>query len=195
MNSNTSSVKTTSAPASVFARLAPLADPLVRIAAGAMLIPHGAQKLFGWFGGHGLAATAQYFDSTMGMRPGILFATTAGVIEFFGGLLLVIGLFTRPVALIVAAFLAVALTVHVPNGFFWTEGGIEYPLLWCLVALGEFAVQPILEGLKDQALPYQVMESVFRDRFAAWHGVASVLYLIECALGVVLVLLQESAPR
>ena len=68
-------------------------------------------------------------------------------------------------------------------------------LMVLLTALGEFAVQPILEGLKDQALPYQVMESVFRDRFAAWHGVASLLYLIECALGVVLVLLQESAPR
>jgi putative oxidoreductase len=137
MNSNISSVDTTSAPTSLFARLAPLAEPLVRIAAGAMLMPHGAQKLFGWFGGYGLTATGQYFD-TLGMRPGILFATTAGVIEFFGGLLLVIGLFTRPVALIVAAFLAVALMQHVANGFFWTEGGVEYPLLWCLVALAIF---------------------------------------------------------
>jgi putative oxidoreductase len=138
MNSNTSSVNTTPAPASVFTRLAPLADPLVRIATGAMLIPHGAQKLFGWFGGHGLAATGQFFETSLGMRPGVLFATTAGVIEFFGGLLLIIGLFTRPAALIVAAFLAVALTVHIPNGFFWTEGGIEYPLLWCLAALSIF---------------------------------------------------------
>jgi ABC-type spermidine/putrescine transport system permease subunit I len=68
-------------------------------------------------------------------------------------------------------------------------------LMVLLTAVGEFAMQPILAGLKDQALPLQVMESVFRDRFAAWHGVASLLYLIECALGVVLVLLQESAPR
>jgi len=138
MNSNISSVATTSAPAGVFDRLAPLAAPLVRIAAGAMLIPHGAQKLFGWFGGHGLAATGQFFDTTLGMRPGILFAATAGIIEFFGGLLLVIGLFTRPVALIVAAFLAVTLKVHIANGFFWSDGGIEYPLLWSLVALAIF---------------------------------------------------------
>lgn len=55
---------------------------------------------------------------------------------------------------------------------------------------GEFWVQPILEGLKGQALPQNVMESVFRDRFAAWHGVASVLYLIQSVLGVVLVWLH-----
>ena len=55
---------------------------------------------------------------------------------------------------------------------------------------GEFWVQPILEGLKGQALPQNVMESVFRDRFAAWHGVASVLYLIQSVLGVLLVWLH-----
>ena len=138
MNTKTSAVSAASAPTSVFDRLTPLADPLVRIITGVVLIPHGAQKLFGWFGGYGLTATGQYFDATLGMRPGIVFATTAGIIEFVGGLLLVIGLFTRPVALIVAAFLAVALTAHIANGFFWTEGGIEYPLLWSLVALAIF---------------------------------------------------------
>lgn len=57
-----------------------------------------------------------------------------------------------------------------------------------LVAAGEFGVQPILAGLKDQAGAREVMESVLRDRFAAWHGVASVLYLVVSALGLVLVL-------
>lgn len=60
-------------------------------------------------------------------------------------------------------------------------------LMVALAAAGQFGVQPILAGLKQQALPKEVMESLFRDRFAAWHGVASVLYLVECALGLVVV--------
>lgn len=69
-------------------------------------------------------------------------------------------------------------------------------IFWLVVTMllitlaGEFWVQPILEGLKGQALPQNVMESVFRDRFAAWHGVASVLYLIQSVLGVLLVWLH-----
>jgi hypothetical protein len=61
-------------------------------------------------------------------------------------------------------------------------------LMAALDAAGQFGVQPIMAGLKQQALPKEVMESIFRDRFAAWHGVASVLYLIECVLGLVVVL-------
>ena len=65
---------------------------------------------------------------------------------------------------------------------FWTV-----LLMVALDAAGQFGVQPTLAGLKQQALPKEVMESIFHDRFAAWHGVASVLYLIECALGLVVV--------
>ena len=60
-------------------------------------------------------------------------------------------------------------------------------LMVALDAAGQFGVQPIMAGLKQQALPKEVMESIFRDRFAAWHGVASVFYLIECAMGLVVV--------
>ena len=122
----------------VFDRLAPLAWPLVRITTGLLLVPHGAQKLFGWFGGYGLTATGQYFEGTLGMEPGLLFALVAGLIEFFGGLAIALGLLTRPAALAVSAFLAVALTVHIQNGFFWTAGGIEYPLLWSVTAFAIF---------------------------------------------------------
>ncbi|HEX4986831.1 MAG TPA: DUF4149 domain-containing protein [Burkholderiales bacterium] len=66
--------------------------------------------------------------------------------------------------------------------FFWA-----LLLLIALDAAGQFGVQPILAGLRQQALPKEVMESLFRDRFAAWHGVASALYLVQCALGLVLV--------
>ncbi len=74
-------------------------------------------------------------------------------------------------------------------------------VLWIVLAMllltlaGEFWVQPILASLKGQALPKEVMESVFRDRFAAWHGVASVLYLIQSVLGLLLVWLQGRDPR
>lgn len=72
------------------------------------------------------------------------------------------------------------------QGLFWVVLAMVL-----LSAVGEFAVQPILAALKDQALPRQVMESVFRDRFAVWHGLASLVYLIQCGLGLVLVLIQD----
>ena len=72
---------------------------------------------------------------------------------------------------------------HAPRQlFFWVV-----LLMVALDVAAQFALQPILAGLKQQALPKEVMESILRDRFAAWHGVASVLYLIECALGLIAV--------
>lgn len=74
------------------------------------------------------------------------------------------------------------------QGFFWTV-----LVMLLLVLAGKFGVQPILSALKEQALPKQVMESVFRDRFAMWHGVASILFLVQSLLGLMLVLLQRRA--
>ncbi|MEQ8822844.1 MAG: DoxX family protein [Filomicrobium sp.] len=109
---------------------------LVRVATGAILIPHGAQKLFGWFGGHGLVGTGQFFEQSLGLAPGLLFAGLAGLTEFVGGLLLVFGLLTRLSALAVVGVMAYAVFfVHLSNGFFWTNGGYEFPLLWGLVAI------------------------------------------------------------
>ena len=67
-------------------------------------------------------------------------------------------------------------------------------LMLTLILVGEFGVQPVLAALKAQALPAEVMESVFRDRFATWHGVASILYVIECVLGAWVVWLQGRNP-
>lgn len=64
-------------------------------------------------------------------------------------------------------------------------------LMLGLTLAGHFGVQPILAQLKSDALPRQVMESALRDRFAAWHGVSSVLYLVLSLLGVALVVLQD----
>jgi len=76
------------------------------------------------------------------------------------------------------------------QGFFWTV-----LLMLLLILVGEFGVQPILESLKAQALPKEVMASVFRDRFDTWHGVASGLYVIESVLGIALVVLQHRGAR
>lgn len=119
-------------------RLAVFGWPMVRIVTGLMLIPHGAQKLFGWFGGHGLSGTGAFFESSLGMSPGVFWAGMAGGIEVLGGLALVFGLLTRPAALAVAGLLFVAMTVHIPQGFFWNNGGIEYPLMWAILALAIF---------------------------------------------------------
>ena len=114
--------------------LSPFAEPLVRVAAGLMLMPHGAQKLFGWFGGYGADATGQFFAAKLGLPASL--ALAAGLIEFFGGAALALGFATRVVAALVFGLMAVAVIfVHWPIGFFWTAGGFEYPLLWGVVAL------------------------------------------------------------
>ncbi len=120
----------------LYARLAGLSYPMIRFSAGLILVPHGAQKLFGWFGGGGLEATGQSLSANLGLEPGLLFAFLLGATEFFGGLFLAVGFLTRPSAVAITVVMAVAVfAVHLPKGFFWFAGGYEYPLLWGLVAL------------------------------------------------------------
>jgi len=114
--------------------LSPSAELAVRLATGLFLVPHGAQKLFGLFGGYGLTATGQFFESKLGLPVDLALVT--GLIEFFGGLALAFGFGTRIAAGFVAGMMAVAiLQVHLAHGFFWTDGGFEYPLLWGILAL------------------------------------------------------------
>ena len=121
----------------LYEKLALLGAPLIRAGAGLLLMPHGAQKLFGWFGGYGLEGTAGYFSGDLGLEPGIFWAALVASTEFLGGLFLAIGFLTRPAAAAIAVVMAVAVfAVHLPNGFFWGHGGYEYPLFWGLVALG-----------------------------------------------------------
>ena len=113
---------------------------ILRVPVGLILAAHGAQKLFGWFGGHGLAGTTQWMSS-IGMEPGLLMAILAGGAEFFGGLALVIGLLTRPAALVAAFTMLVAIfSVHIGNGLFAADGGYEYALI-LMVALLALALQ------------------------------------------------------
>src|SRR5262245_23364821 len=119
----------------IYARLNCWAPPILRITMGGILIPHGCQKLFGWFGGMGLTANAQLFDR-LGYSPGMFWGTLVGLTEITGGILLAIGLFTRAAALAIAIFMvnAVYFTTSV-GGFFWTKGGSEYSLLILAVAI------------------------------------------------------------
>jgi putative oxidoreductase len=108
---------------------------LLRTSLGAIFVSHGAQKLFGWFGGHGLEATSQGFEK-MGMRPGRLNAVAASATEFGSGALMALGLAT-PVAAsgITAVMLTAIHRVHKKNGFFNTNGGYEFNLLLIGAAL------------------------------------------------------------
>lgn len=100
----------------------------LRVPIGIIFAAHGAQKLFGWFGGYGLEGTGQFFGS-IGLNPGYLMALLAGAVEFFGGLALVFGLLVRPAAAGLAfAMLIAILAVHVGSGFFVDKGGYEYAL-------------------------------------------------------------------
>ena len=117
----------------------PLAYPMIRITAGLFMVPHGCQKLFGWFGGRGLDGTAQAFDRFLGLSPGWFWATAAGTVEVVGGILLVVGLLTRPAALAGLVLMLVAVFhVHFGNGYFWTKRGYEYPLMWAILMLAIF---------------------------------------------------------
>ena len=101
---------------------------VLRIFVGIIFAAHGSQKLFGWFGGGGLAGTAQWMES-IGLAPGMLMAVLAGGTEFLGGLALIIGLLARPAALGLSFTLLVAIfSVHISNGLFMANNGYEFAL-------------------------------------------------------------------
>lgn len=105
-----------------------LSGLLMRISAGVIFAAHGAQKLFGSFGGGGLEGTAQWMAS-IGLQPGYLMALAAGSAEFVGGIALLLGLLTRPAAFVLAMTMLVAvITVHLPNGLFLSNNGYEFGL-------------------------------------------------------------------
>jgi putative oxidoreductase len=115
----------------------------LRVVVGLLFMGHGAQKLFGMFGGHGLAGTAGFFEQGLGLKPGKVHATGAGAAEFFGGLLLALGLLTPFAAAALIATMAVAIaTVHWSKGPWSTEGGYEYNAVLMAVAFAVTAVGP-----------------------------------------------------
>ena len=106
----------------------------LRVIPGLLFAGHGAQKLFGVFGGHGIEGTAAGFDS-MGLRPGRIHAFAGGAAELGGGLLLALGLLTPLAAAALIAVMTTAIvTVHLRNGIWNTNGGYEYNLVMIAVA-------------------------------------------------------------
>jgi len=115
-------------------RVTPYTHTILRVMIGLLYVPHGAQKLFGWFGGRPIEVYVKGFS-----RMGEFWAHSGwvyyiGCLEFFGGLLLAIGLLTRLVAVQFVAFMAMAVFVaNAPRGWFWTQGGVEPALSWGIV--------------------------------------------------------------
>jgi putative oxidoreductase len=129
----------------------------LRIVIGPLFVGHGTQKLFGWFGGHGLDGTAGFFE-TLGLKPGKRHATAAGASEAVGGALLTLGALT-PVAsgLITGTMITAIRKAHADKGPWVTNGGYEYnlTLIAAMLALAEAgpgrpsvdeAVMPWLKG-------------------------------------------------
>src|SRR2546423_12067692 len=125
---------------------------MMRITIGLLLIGHGCQKLFGWFGGGGLEGTGPMFDK-IGLRPGRFTGALAGSLETTGGSLLVVGALTPFAAAAIATVMAGAfITVHRRNGLWNTNGGFEYPLVVAMVVLamaftgpGRFSIDHALQ--------------------------------------------------
>lgn len=115
---------------------------IIRLIVGISFMGHGAQKLFGWFGGYGLKGTGGWFDS-IGMKPGVAMAFIAGLFELVGGLLFAAGVWT-PVgaALIVLTMLGAIIKVHGKNGFWVTSNGYEYNLILIAIAVGVALIGP-----------------------------------------------------
>src|SRR3954469_4763502 len=128
---------------------------VIRVVVGLLFVGHGTQKLFGWFGGHGLKGTAGFFDS-LGMRPAKQHAFLAGLAEAGGGALLALGLLTPLGSAALIAVMTVAIiTVHAKNGVWNTGQGYEYNLVLAAVA---FAVASIGAGdwSRDSALGFDI---------------------------------------
>ena len=125
----------------------------LRIPVGIIFVAHGAQKLFGWFGGYGLEGTGQWMDS-IGLSPGIIMALLAGAAEFFGGLALIVGLLVRPAAAVLAFAMLIAIfSVHIGNGLFMSNNGYEFGLALLAVSVsllfsgaGRASVDRLLAG-------------------------------------------------
>lgn len=124
---------------------------IIRLVVGLTFVGHGAQKLFGWFGGTGIEGTGNWLK-TIGLAKGAkVWAILAGLFEFIGGLLFASGVLTwLGAAMIVIVMIDAIFAVHGKNGYWMTEGGFEYNFVLIAVAIGV-----ALTGPGDYILLYQ----------------------------------------
>jgi putative oxidoreductase len=152
---------------------------LLRLTVGLTLAAHGAQKLFGRFGGPGLDGTGQFFEM-IGFLPGRPHALMAGLAETGGGLFLALGLLTPLAsALLVSVMFVAAVTVHIKKGFFAQNGGYEYTLVLGIAALSVAFTGP--GSLSLDALLGHYLSSTL------WGAAA----LLVAVLGAVVALVQR----
>jgi putative oxidoreductase len=126
---------------------------IVRLVVGLVFAAHGAQKLFGWFGGYGPKGTGGWFES-IGIKPGVAAAIAVGIIEFFGGILFAAGLFTAVAAILMAIVMVGAVVkVHFQHGFWNTSNGYEFNLVLiavlvaiALTGAGAYSLDALLYG-------------------------------------------------
>jgi putative oxidoreductase len=112
-----------------------LAILVLRLGVGLVFMLHGMQKTFGFSGGPGVAGFSKYLE-TLNFHPPLLWAHIGAYAEFLGGLLVLLGLFTRPAAIVLFIFIIVALAkVHLNKGFFMSKGGLEYTFILACVCL------------------------------------------------------------
>jgi len=131
-----------------------IARLVLRVGVGGILAAHGAQKLFGWFGGHGITGTGKAMEA-MGFKPGKPSALAAGISETAGGAMLVLGLATPATGAATASTMAVAATAHGPKGLFASNGGYEYPAVLGLCSAALAIAGPGKISL-DHALNYRL---------------------------------------
>jgi len=140
---------------------------ILRLVVGLTLAAHGAQKLFGWFGGYGLTGTGGFLEQ-LGFVPGRRNALLAGLAEVAGGLLLALGLATPlAAAMIVAVMVVAAVSAHLKQGFFVQNHGYEYTLILGIAALsvaftgpGSLSLDAVL-GLRDAGAGWGLAALVF----------------------------------
>lgn len=157
------------------------ARTLFRAALGGVLVAHGSQKLFGWFGGGGIEETSKGMHA-MGFRPAKTSAMLAGLGEAGAGLALALGFATPVAGAAAATTMGVAASVHAPNGFFAMEGGLEYPAVLGLAATsfaiggpgrvsldaltGHVLDRPWMRAVAVSAIPVAIGVQVYRRRKA-----------------------------
>ncbi|MGY2061544.1 DoxX family protein [Nocardia gipuzkoensis] len=166
----------TAAPAAADTRALDLGLLILRVGIGLLFAVHGTQKLFGWFGGYGLSATAQAFDA-MGYNPGKFFTALAGLSEIAGGLLLALGLLTPLGAAIALGTMINAIAAVWSKGF---TGGWEFPLLYTLPVLA-LAFTGAGRYALDHQRPWQRQGLVWGAGAVVLAVVAAVITLIAKA--------------
>jgi putative oxidoreductase len=154
---------------------------VLRLTVGGLFAGHGAQKLFGWFGGGGLGATGQTFEK-LGLRPGRVHAAAAGAAELGGGALLAAGAATPFAAATLTATMITAVErVHLRNGPWVTNGGYEYNLVLAAaaLALAETGPGPLALGRRGHFGPFWALWALA----AGIAGAAGARYAADLAGG------------